>query len=322
MRTSKALRTLAVIVLLAFAGGALTGCDSDDILAQDPPEMEEGFVEVNGANIYYRIDGDEGDPPLVLIHGYPLSGQLFQEQRAGLSNDYRVITFDLRGYGQSTAPEGTSATIETYANDVLAAMDELGIEEAAIGGMSMGGPIVLQMFSQAPDRFAGLLLIDTIAAPANPAEAGTWTGLAEILQQENEVSALPPLIIDEMLTGEARMNEPALADSLISIMNEASFQAALSGLGALANRPDLRPVLDDVEVPTLVLVGLQDTIYPYEISQGMVDAIGENAEIAIIDNASHAAVFERGGAANDAIRGWADGIDFDGGNGDDDGDES
>ena len=293
------------LLLVALAGGALLGCDLIiDTIAK--PTDEEGFVEVNGARIYYQIAG-EGEP-LVLVHGYPLSGDLFREQREGLADRYRVITLDLRGYGRSEAPgEEPEATIETYAGDVLAVMDELGVEEALIGGMSMGGPIIFSMYEMAPERFRGMLLIDTIAAPANPIEAGTWMGTVEFLRQ-NGVEALPPLLIDEMLTGEARMERPELADYLIGIMNEASLQAALAGAMALAERPDFRPLLDRIDVPVLVLVGLQDTIYPYEVSQRMAEMIGDNAELVILDDASHAAIIEEGEAANEAILDWAEGV--------------
>ena len=186
-------------------------------------------------------------------------------------------------------------------------MTELGVEEAVIGGMSMGGPVVLSMYDQAPDRFRGMLLIDTIAAAANAIEAGTWMGAADFVEA-NGVEALPPLIIDEMLTGEARMESPELAEYLTGIMNEASLDAALAGLRALANRPDFQPLLDDIDVPVLVLVGLQDTIYPFEISQRMADRIGDNATLEVLDDASHAAILEGGDRANDAIRAWADDI--------------
>ena len=290
------------LLFVALAGGAFLGCDLIiDTIAK--PADDEGFVEVNGARIYYQIQG-QGEP-LVLVHGYPLSGDLFREQREGLSHQYKVITLDLRGYGRSEAPgEEPQATIETYANDVLDVMTELGVEKALIGGMSMGGPIILSMYDMAPERFRGMLLIDTIAAPANAIEAATWRGAAELVRNMG-VEALPPLIIDEMLTGETRMERPELAEYLIGIMNQASKQAALAGLEALATRPDFRPLLGRIDVPVLVLVGLQDTIYPYEISQGMAEMIGDNAEVAILDDASHAAIIEAGEAANKAILDWA-----------------
>ena len=278
---------------------ALSGCDTGDAVAQSLPD--EGFVEVDGARIYYQTQGD--GEPLVLVHGYPLSGDLFREQRDGLSDDYTVITVDLRGYGRSTGASGDE-TVQTYASDVLAVLDDLGVERALIGGMSMGGPIVFSMYQQDPDRFRGMLLIDTIAAAASPPEAGTWMGAAELVREEG-VDALPMAFMDEFVTGQGRMDRPELVEYLAGIINEASQDAALAGLMALANRPDFQPLLDDIDVPVLVLVGLQDTVYPFEISQRMADMIGDNAEVAVIDDGSHAVVIERGDAANDAIRDWA-----------------
>lgn len=265
---------------------------------------EEGFVEIEGARIFYQVLG-EGQP-ILLIHGYPLSGDLFAENREALAEaGYQVITVDLRGYGRSEAlgeqPEGS---VGSYADDVLAVMDELGVESAVIGGMSMGGPIVFSMYEEAPERFDGMILIDTIAAPAPPPEAGTWRGLIEVVRQEGTM-AVPPLVIDEMLTGEARLEHPELADYLIEIMNEASEQAFIAGAEALATRPDFRPLLPEIDVPTLVMVGIQDTIYPVDFAQAMAEAI-PGADLEIIDDGSHAQILEEAREANEEILDWAE----------------
>lgn len=300
-----ALATLFFLSMTATSGTALA--QDDDMMAQDDAvAMQQGdYVEVNGADIYYRRAGE--GTPMVLIHGYPLSSELYAENIDALSQNYQVIALDLRGYGQSEAPgDAPEATIETYAEDVLAVMDELGIEQALIGGMSMGGPIVLEMHRQAPDRFLGLLLIDTIAAPANPAEAGLWTGMIEIVENEG-MQALVPVLMNEMLTGETRMARPELVERMASIITAASEQAGVAGLQALAGREDYRPVLSEITVPTLVLVGLEDTVYPFEVSRRMSQAI-PTAELAIIDGAAHAAVIERPEQASEAILEWAEGV--------------
>lgn len=128
------------------------------------------FVETDdGARIYYEVHG-EGER-MVLVHGYPLNGGLFRDNVGPLSEQFRVVTLDLRGYGRSETPDN-EGSIELCASDVLAVMDDAGIEQAIIGGMSMGGPIVFEMYHQAPERFCGMILNDTIAAGAVPAEAG------------------------------------------------------------------------------------------------------------------------------------------------------
>ncbi len=203
------------------------------------PLPDDGFVEVNGASIYYERTGEGA--PIVLIHGYPLSGGLFRDNRDALDDNYTVITLDLRGYGQSTAPD-SNATIETYAQDVLDVMTELDVDDAIIGGMSMGGPIVFEMYRRAPERFRGMILIDTTPAPAAPSEAGLWRGVAAQAQQMG-VPSLVPVLIKDMLTGATRMDRPALATYLSDIIEQASLNAAVAGANALATRPDSRPTL-------------------------------------------------------------------------------
>ena len=298
---------LFAALLAALAGTALWGCDTNDVVAQTLPD--EGTVEVNGATIYYQARGDADDPTMVLVHGYPLSGDLFREQLDGLSDDYRVIAVDLRGYGRSTTPDD-EATVGVYAQDVLDVMTELGVDDALIGGMSMGGPVVFEMYRRAPERFLGMLLIDTIAAAASPPEAGTWMGTMELVREQG-VGALPTAFMDEFVTGQGRMDRPELTEALAGIINEASQDAALAGLQVLANRPDSQPLLAQIDVPVLVLVGLQDTVYPFEIAQRMADMIGDNATLEILDDASHGAIIEAGERANDAIRDWAGDLEDD-----------
>ena len=180
-------------------------------------------------------------------------------------------------------------------------MDELGLESAAIGGMSMGGPIVLEMFSQAPERFDAMILIDTIAAAASPMEAGIWRGVQERLEAQG-IDGITSFLMPQMLTGETRQDEKAQVDYLTKVMKGATLEAALGGAKALETRGDYSATLEAIEVPTLVLVGLADPVYPFEVSQMMVDAIGDNAELAIIPGASHAAVFEQPVAAGEAIK--------------------
>lgn len=99
---------------------------------QAPSERVGEYAEIEGARIFYEAAGS--GPPMLLLHGYPLSGALFAPLRDALQDDYTVITLDHRGYGLSEAPE-VPDDIETYASDALALLDQLGIDQAVIGGM-------------------------------------------------------------------------------------------------------------------------------------------------------------------------------------------
>lgn len=280
----------------------LTTAKRGTVLAQ-VAGTDKGYVEVNGARIFYKVQG-QGEP-MVLIHGYPLSGELFARNRDALARRYKVITMDLRGYGMSRAPE-VPASISLYAKDVLDVMSKLGVPEAIIGGMSMGGPIVFEMYRQAPERFRGMLLIDTIAASASPAEAGLWRGVAEQAALKG-VDSLVPVLMKDMLSGDTRVTQPALVNSLANIIKQASVQAAVGGAYALANRPDSTQLLGKINVPTLIVVGLADTIYPVDVAQSMNRAI-QGSTLVVVPGPAHAAVFEAPDRANAAILEWANKI--------------
>lgn len=167
---------------------------------------QEGNLDVNGASIHYVSVGQ--GTPMLLLHGYPLSGELFSRNRDALAAaGYRVITIDHRGYGQSTAPAADPGSLQTYASDALAVMDKLNVPRAIIGGMSMGGPIAFEMYRTAPQRFLGLILIDTIANPAGIVEQHIWKGMAQKASTYGPQSLAPELLKD-MLTGATRMNRP------------------------------------------------------------------------------------------------------------------
>ncbi|GGR23160.1 alpha/beta fold hydrolase [Deinococcus ruber] len=271
-------------------------------LAGGSAGMQEGMLDVNGASIHYVSQGS--GTPMLLLHGYPLSGELFARNRDALANaGYRVITIDHRGYGKSTAPASDPGSLETYAKDALAVLDKLNIPKAIIGGMSMGGPITFEMYREAPDRFMGMILIDTLANPAGIVEQHLWKGMAQKATTFGPQSLAPELLKD-MLTGQTRMNKPGDAKTLTDIVSQASVAGDVAGAMVLANRPDSVPTLKTIRVPTLILEGLEDTVYPPEFSMKMMQNI-PNAKLVIIPGAAHAAIFEKASAANAAIIDWA-----------------
>lgn len=295
---------LPVILLVACSAQAPDRQDSMSG-SMDMAGMESDYVQVNDTRLFYREAG--AGTPIVLVHGWPLSGRLFTKNMAELAQNHHVIAIDLRGYGRSDPPENPSEVrVDTYAQDVLAAMDEMGIDQAVIGGMSMGGPTVLSMYQMAPERFTGLLLIDTVAAAAPPQEKQLWLGWGENIRA-NGVGAIPEATMDEMLTADARMQRADLVNLISSMMTSASEQGAIAGTQALAYRPNFRPMLGDIDVPTLILVGKQDSIYPYEFAQYMQQHIPD-AELEILGDASHAAILEAADQANEAILTWMDGM--------------
>lgn len=264
--------------------------------------MTGDFVETgDGARLYYEVHG-EGEP-LLLIHGYPLSGGLFRDNVAALSAEYRVVTVDLRGFGRSETPN-SEGSIQTYATDTLTVMDELGIDRAIVAGMSMGGMTAFEMYRQAPERFAGLVLIDTTARPAGTAEAGLWNGAAAQAQEPDGLATLGAYFTPDMLTGMTRTERPELIEYLGTLVGQASVDGAVGGGVALATRPDFIGTMALITVPTLILVGQEDSLTPVEVHQEMQAGI-LNSELVILPGAAHGAIIEAADEANAAILEWA-----------------
>lgn len=309
-------RAVGMAALVAAPAIAQNGGGADPALVTDAVEVPavdalqapsdrvgEYHETGDGARIFYEVAGD--GPPMLLLHGYPLSGALFARVRDALQDDYTVLTVDHRGYGLSEAP-GTPDSVETYAEDALAVMDRLGFETAIVGGMSMGGPVALSMYEMAPDRFDGMVLIDTTASAASPPEAGLWEGTAEVARNKGKGPIITTLLPD-MLTGETRLNEPAVSDYLTAIMEGSSVDSFIGGAVALAERPDFSGMLSEIDVPTLVVVGLEDSLYPVQVARDMAERIPD-ADLAIVPGGSHAAVFEAPGRVGSAIQEWAEGL--------------
>ncbi len=279
----------AALAAVSLAGGAAR--------AQGPTA---GSVAVGAARIAYRVQGH--GLAMMLIHGYPLSGELFAKNRAALARRYTVVTPDLRGFGSSTTPDSKGG-VELYAKDMLAVMDHLHVRKAIIGGMSMGGPVVLEMYREAPQRFRGMILIDSNASPANDVEKAQWPGFGKQARDKG-VASMIPVLMPQMLTTATRMSQPGLIKFVGGIVKKGSVNAAVAGGDTLANRPDSRPTLARVRVPVLIVVGADDPIYPVEL-QKMMKASNPRIRLAVIPGAAHAAIIEKPEACNRAISAWA-----------------
>src|SRR4249920_2288480 len=117
-------------------------------------------MDTNTIKLTYSEAGQ--GTPVVLLHGFPLSSSIWNEQQQRLSDHYRVITPDLRGHGRSPAPSGVYQ-MDLLAGDVLALLDALLIQKAILMGHSMGGYVALAAWKLAPDRFLALALVDSQA---------------------------------------------------------------------------------------------------------------------------------------------------------------
>ena len=127
--------------------------------------VSEAELNVGGRRLRYLEAG--GGRPAVLLHAFPLTADMWRPQLERVPDGWRFIAPDLGGLG-STSPLPSVGTMEAFAGDIIALLDALGIERAAIGGVSMGGYITFALYRTAPERFTALLLANTRAQADTP----------------------------------------------------------------------------------------------------------------------------------------------------------
>jgi pimeloyl-ACP methyl ester carboxylesterase len=233
---------------------------------------------------------------LVLIHAFPLSGAMWQHERRALRDvAVPIIAPSLPGFGGTAVPRG-DLTMDDYADSIAAAMDAAKIERAAVAGLSMGGYVAFAMWRRHRRRIERLFLADTRAEADTDEARDRRLRLAALLREKGIEALLktPPQWL--------RKDSPHW-DPLLKAIRGQAAEAVAQGTIAMAHRPDSRPDLPTIDVPTAVVVGEEDTITPLEMAQAMSDEIA-GATLSIIPRAGHIANIEAPAAFGTAMRRW------------------
>lgn len=264
-------------------------------------------AKIDGIALAYDDSGSGA--PVVLLHAFPLSKAMWRAQADALGDAYRVIAPDLRGHGES-ARAGDSATMDEMADDVLALLDRLGLGRVALGGLSMGGYVALNLARRYPGRLAALILADTRAG-ADSAEGREGRAATARKALEQGAAAIADQLLPKLLAPATQRDRPGLAGEVRALIEATSPQAIAAASHGMAARADSTPALAAISVPTLILVGAEDALTPPGESEAMRAAI-PGARLAIIPGAGHLSNLEQPAAFNQALRGFLDGLGADG----------
>lgn len=123
-----------------------------------PDSLQAHVLERDGCALHYWLGGDAKRPLLVFMHGATMDHRMFNAQVEALVADYRVLVWDARGHGRSQ-PLGAGFSLAVCARDMLAVLDEVGVETAVIGGQSLGGYIAQTLYRIAPERVQAMIVI-------------------------------------------------------------------------------------------------------------------------------------------------------------------
>jgi pimeloyl-ACP methyl ester carboxylesterase len=244
-------------------------------------------------------DGGSG-PVVVLLHGFPLSRAMWQHQRKAIESTHRLIAPDLRGHGESAAPEGVYS-MDAMADDVVELLDELRIDQPIVlGGLSMGGYVALSLVCRYPRRVRALMLIDTRAAADTPEAARLREAAAQSVLQANHARSIIETMVPRLFGKSTLEQHPERVGPILAEMEKTSAQGVAGALRGMARRPDRRAELASIKVPTLVMVGQDDVISPVADAREIAEALPD-ARLEVIPASGHLAPYENPSTANEAM---------------------
>ncbi len=252
---------------------------------------------VRGISIAYDEYGS--GMPFVLLHGHPFNRSMWNDQIAMLSSNCRMIVPDLRGYGETTVLPGKT-TMEDFAGDLAALLDALAIEHIILGGLSMGGQIVFEFYRQFPTRVQALLLADTQPqVDTEEIRAQRYANAQRIVEQGMQQFAEE--LLPGLLASQTFVEQPGVVDRVRQMMLHTPPEGAAAALRGRAERRDYIPLLREIAVPTLVVVGSEDAFTPISDGELMHREIA-GSHLAIIEGAGHMPNMERPGEFNATLR--------------------
>ena len=235
---------------------------------------------------------------LVLLHGFPLNARMWEDQLALADRGWRVIVPQLRGVDGGLG-DSPAASMDDYAGDVIDLIDALKIQEAVIGGLSMGGYVAFAMLRHAPRYVQGLILADTRSQADTEEGVAGRTRLLQTLKEKGS-SAVADEMLPKLLGETTRRSRPELAERVRALVLSNSVAAIAGSIRALMTRPDSTPLLATIHVPTLIIVGDEDTLTPAAQSEEMHRAI-TGSELTVIPGAGHLSNLEQPAAFNEAV---------------------
>lgn len=254
-------------------------------------------AHINGISLSYRDTGS--GPAVVLLHGFPLSRDMWQPQEEALAGaGYRLITPDLRGFGESEVPEGPYS-MSMFSDDVVALLDYLEIDRAVVGGMSMGGYILLDLLERYPERVAAACFITTRSTSDSEAAKAGRLALLERAKR-NGTRSVAELSTATLLAGETLERDPELVNTVYRWMTSVDIRGIEGALHALLDRKDYSSSLENFNLPCLVIGADQDSAVQPEDLRILTEGL-PNSELCVIPRAGHMANLEQPDAFNDCL---------------------
>lgn len=255
------------------------------------------FAFINGFNMFYKEQGTN-NVPVLFIHGFPLSSDIWDEQLNTLSNKTKVIAPDLRGFGKSEFTD-VLYSMELFAYDLKSLLDSLNIKKVILAGLSMGGYIAFSFYRLFQTSVYAMMLIDTRAGADN--EVGKKNRI--LLAQRARMGEKEKIVnewVEKLLSSQTIKTKHDIVSKIRQIIFDTQSETIARVSLAMMERHDSTSLLKDITCPTLVMVGEEDKLTPVEEARLMASQI-RNAKLEIIKHASHLTCIESPEQVNKAL---------------------
>ena len=256
-------------------------------------------IEVNSMYINYELSGKEGAKVVVLSHSLSSSMIMWEPQLEVLEPHFQVLRYDMRGHGQSDAPEG-AYTLEQLAADVIGLLDALGLKTVHFVGLSIGGMIGQCLGLNHADRLDRLVLCDTTAVI--PTEARQLFVEREQAAREKGMAALVQGTLERWFTPGYLQENPPVVDRIRNqvmatpVAGYVGCSQAIMGLNYLDR-------LSEIQLPTLIMVGEDDPGTPVSASEAIHERI-PGSRLEVLPHAAHLSNIEQAQAFNAHLMGF------------------
>ena len=251
-------------------------------------------IKANGIDVNYEIEGE--GPVVTFSHSLACNLSMWDEQVRALRSRYRVLRYDTRGHGQTSAPAG-AYTLDQLAEDLKGLLDGLGIRETHFVGLSMGGMIGQVFALKHPAMIQSLALCDTTSRHP-PGAAAIW---------EDRIKTVGPMAVptlERWFTAPFRARRKDLMER-VGVMIRATPAAGYIGCCHALPKISVTEKLRDVRCPALVIVGEEDPGTPVEMAREIHAALPA-AELAVLCRASHLSNLEQPEEFNRVLGGFLD----------------
>lgn len=256
-------------------------------------------IKANGIDINYVVEGE--GPWLTMSHSLACNLHMWGEEAKRLSQRYKVLRYDTRGHGASSAPAG-AYTLELLADDLHGLLQALGVQSTHFVGLSMGGMIGQTFALKYPGMFKSLALCDTTSR--YPAEAsGAWAERIKTVESQGMEPMVAPTL-ERWFTVAYRKQRPEVMDKVADMIRSTPVPGFVGCCHAIP-KINLTARLKDIRCPSLVIVGQDDPGTPVAMAEEIHHAL-PGSKLVVIPSAAHLSNLEQPDAFNQALGAFVD----------------